>query len=282
VFHTRPIERVPWRGVAVDGAFVASRAAQLLWAVPLFALAVLAFDRFDPARRRGRLRRREAAGEGSAEITPATETSGAPRTQLSPASPEPSAGRATLAEARLLFSTASWIKWPLVATAIALALVPAEGARYAAAVFFVLLIPVISEAAAREDQLGTRPLVCAQPGIPSSMVFWKAAAAALFVVGLGAPAALRLTAGSPLRGLAWIAGLLFVAVLSTALGSLTGGGKLFSGLFLALWYTAVSGLPAADFAGILSGSGPTAWVAAWLALSLLLLGGARWRERARA
>jgi hypothetical protein len=196
-------------------------------------------------------------------------------------SPAPSAVRATAAETRLLFATASLVKWPLVAAALALALVPAEATRYIAAAFFVLLIPVISEAAAREEQLGTRPLVASQPGIPSSMVLWKAAAVSSLLLLLGAPAALRLAAGSPMRALAWVAGLLFVALLSVSLGSLTAGGKLFSGLFLALWYMAVNGLPEADFAGVLSGAGPTPWSAAWLGAGLLLLSGAWGRERAR-
>lgn len=281
VFHTKPIERVAWKGVTVDAPFAVNRIAQLLWAIPALALAVLAFDRFDPARRRLRLPRRRSRAADSPETAPSPEASAVASTRLSPVSPAPSAVRATAAETRLLFATASLVKWPLVAAALALALVPAEATRYIAAAFFVLLIPVISEAAAREEQLGTRPLVASQPGIPSSMVLWKAAAVSSLLLLLGAPAALRLAAGSPMRALAWIAGLLFVALFSVSLGSLTAGGKLFSGLFLALWYMAVNGLPEADFAGVLSGAGPTPWSAAWLGAGLLLLSGAWGQERAR-
>jgi hypothetical protein len=66
---------------------------------------------------------------------------------------------------------------------------------------------------------------------------------------------------------------------AVSLGSLTGGGKLFSGAYLALWYVAVSDLPAADFAGALS-KGPALSVsAAFLGVAAVLIAGALLKER---
>ena len=87
--------------------------------------------------------------------------------------PEPTATRAMLAEARLIWESASWIKWPLALAAILAGLLPGNLAQ---GIFLVLLVPVISEAAAREDLAGTRSLVFSQPGVPASPVLWKAAA----------------------------------------------------------------------------------------------------------
>ena len=124
--------------------------------------------------------------------------------------------------------------------------------NFAQGLFLVLLVPVISEVAAREKLAGTRALVFSQPGVPSSPALWKAAAVSLVVLALGAPLAVKCALVSPIRGLACVAGLLAVAGISVGLGSLSSGGKLFSGLYLAVWYMGLSNLGAADFTSALS------------------------------
>ena len=114
----------------------------------------------------------------------------------------------------------------------------------------LLLGLAVAEVAAREDLAGTRGLVFAQPGVPASPVLWKTGAILVFVLAFGLPSAVRAAAESPAAGAAFLAGLLFTAGTAASFGSLTGGGKLFLGVYTALWYFAVNRLPIADFTGL--------------------------------
>jgi len=278
----------------VTGALAAARAANVGLAVLPLLLAVLVFDRFDPARGRRR-RRRSGAAEESAGPTfaarlagrfrsgagdaDAPEPAAAEPVSLTPVVVRPSAAGAVLAEVRLLWTSASWIKWPLLASAAVAGAVPHP---IAGAAFLVLLVPVIAEAAAREELAGTRALVFSQPSIPARPVLWKSAAVAAFVLSLGVPLTVRSFLASPERGAECVAGLLAIAGISVAFGSLTSGGKLFSGVFLAVWYMAVSGLPAADVTGVLSKAPSLRVSLAALGLGVLLVAVASARESLRA
>jgi hypothetical protein len=284
VVRDQPAERVPWKPAPFGPPVVLMRLANVLWALLPLGAAVLLFDRFDPARRKPararpglaarvatRLRRREppeasAAGEAPRAVS------------LTPVHARPSAAKVISAEARLLWDSASFLKWPLVLSSIAAAAVPAEAFRGAVAVFFALLVPLVSESGAREMLSGTQGLVFSQPGVPRSLALWKAASVALFVLAVAAPAVIRAFAGSPARGAAFVAGLLFVAGASSGLSYLTQGGKLFSGAFLALWYVAVSGAPFADFAGAFAPTGPTIASLVYLGVGAVCVAGARARE----
>jgi hypothetical protein len=285
VVHDKPVERVAWKGIALTWPLVAARAANLIWPLLLLAAAVLVFDRFDHARRRrgrarhglwtrlaGRFRRRGLEPAGDEPGTMSVDS-------LSPVSARPTLARAAAAEARLVWVMASWIKWPLALASLLAGLLPGDASAMAAAGFFVLLVPVISEVAARETLAGTRGLVFSQPGVPRSPVLWKAAAVALFLLVAAAPAVLRAFVSGPARGGAFVAGLLFVAGASVGMGSLTGGGKLFSGAFLALWFIAINRAPFADFAGVFAPGGPSASSLAYLALGCACLVVAFIRER---
>jgi ABC-type transport system involved in multi-copper enzyme maturation permease subunit len=296
--HDRPIERVPWKGVRVTGKLVAVRAGNVALAVVPLLLAVLVFDRFDPARggrRRRRARKEEEPGRtGAVRLAdrfrdrlrragdagePASAASVVEPASLTPVSVRPSVGGAVLAEVRLLWTSASWIKWPLLASAVVAGAVPHA---MAGAAFLVLLVPIIAEAAAREELAGTRALVFSQPAVPARPVLWKCAAVAVFVLGLGLPMAVRAFVESSARGVECVAGLLAIAGISVAFGSLTAGGKLFSGVFLAVWYMAVSGLPQADVTGVLSKAPSLRVSLAALGLGVLLVTIAAASERLRA
>ena len=189
---------------------------------------------------------------------------------LSPVAPHPTAKGAIFAEARLIWESATWIKWPLAVAALLAGLLPGN---FAQGLFLVLLVPVISEVAAREKLAGTRALVYSQPGVPSSPALWKAAAVSIVVLMLGAPLAMKCFLVSPIRGLACLAGLVAVAGISVGLGSLSSGGKLFSGLYLAVWYMGLSNLPAADFTSALSTSPVPVWSFLYMGLGAALVGG---------
>src|SRR6185295_8366370 len=226
IFREQVVEQVAWSGLPIDAGFVARRLAGILWALPPLGLALLVFDRFDPARRRLRLRR----AKPPTVIEEAPGTAPAPSVRfadLEPARARPSALRAVVADAALLWKTGSFLRWAVVLAALLAAVLPASAAPMVGAAFLLLLAPLISEAACREEIAGAAPLVFSQPGVPRSTVLWKLGSVALFTALLGAPFALRALAASPARGFAALSGLLFVAALAVSFGSLSRGGKLF-------------------------------------------------------
>ena len=195
ITHDKGIERVPWKGGRITADLVAMRAFNLALAGIPLALAVLIFDRFDPARGRRRARKQgrlarlveKLKGGRFAEVADAD---GFPvrAVALSPVAPHPTAKGAIYAEARLIWESATWIKWPLAIAALLAGLLPGN---FAQGLFLVLLVPVISEVAAREKLAGTRALVYSQPGVPSSPALWKTAAVSIVVLMLGAPLAMQ-------------------------------------------------------------------------------------------
>jgi hypothetical protein len=285
ITRTQPIERVPWPGVRVTGELVALRAANLALLVIPFGLAVLVFDRFDPARGRRRARR---AGfferltrrfrRGEPEVDDGDGAIVRRAAPLTPVTARPSGAAAILAEARLIWESASWVKWPLAVSAILAGLLPGN---FAQGIFLLLLVPVISEVAAREDLAGTRALVFSQPAVPRSPVLWKTAALGLFVLMFGAPMVARDAFASPLRGLACLGGLAAIAGAAAALGSLSSGGKLFAGLYVVVWYMGMSGAPFGDFTASLSDTPQPVWGAVYLGIAALLVLTALGRERLR-
>lgn len=285
-YSEKPIQRVEWHAGYLTAGFLLSRLLSLAWSAVPLALAVFFFDRFDPAwtrqttRRRG-LRARLRSRAGEAAPAPSADDHPSGRTHLEGVQAAPSVWGAVAAEARLVWLTASWLRWPLVAAALGAAVLPGQATSAALAVFLLLLAPILSEVAAREELAGTRGLVQSQPGLPRSMVMWKAGAVLLFVLALGLPATLRAGAEAPARGLALATGLAFVAALSVACGALTGGGKLFSGLYTALWYLAVNGAGSLDYCGAFGGGLEIGTRAAYLAAGASVLALAwvveRWR-----
>ena len=185
------------------------------------------------------------------------------------------------AEARLIWDGASWLKWPLLVVALVAPFVPGEGGRLAAGALLLLLAPVISEVSAREDLEGTRSLVWSQPSLPASAVLWKLGAVFAFVLALGGPLALGIAARAPEHGVAFVAGLAFVSAFAVSAGTLTRGGKLFTGVYLMLWYGASSGAAALDFCGALSGRPSLATTLAYLAAGAVAILVAVLAERRR-
>jgi hypothetical protein len=202
--------------------------------------------------------------------------------RLAVVEPRPSAWNTVVAEVALLWQTSPWLRWPLVAAAGVAAVLPAPAVAIASLVFLILLAPVIAEVAARESLAGTGPLVFSQPGVPRSAVLWKLGTLALFTLAAGLPLIARFTLISPAHGFAFLTGLLFTAAFATAAGSLSGGGKLFLGLYLWLWYAAASRVPALDFCGVMGGALDLSSRAAYLAIGTAAIGVAWFWERRRA
>jgi hypothetical protein len=288
-----PIARVNWPGLKWTAASVVARLAGVAWAALPFGLSLLFFDRFDPARRGRRGGRHGAAGRAAPlrasavvpeEAGAAAATAGMPTVltalHLPPATVAPRLGRAVAAEARMLWTAAGPLRWLLVAAAL-LAAAPGPAGQGGTAALLLLLAPAISEAAARERLAGTGALVFSQPSVPASIVLWKASAVAAFVGLAGLPRLAAATVVSPERGLTFLLGLAFVATLATGAGALSGGGKLFTALYVVLWYGAINGVPALDFSGAFAPRPSPAAVAALLGLSAGVLALAVLVERRR-
>ena len=285
ITRKEPIERVPWKGIAVTPALVGMRGLNFLLALVPLLPAVLIFDRFDPSRGRRRARKagffaRLAQRLKSRRAAEVPDADGLPRAAvtLTPVTTRPTLKGSIFAEARLIWESASLVKWPLAVAAMLAGLLPGNLAQGA---FLVLLVPVISEVAAREKLAGTGALVFSQPGVPASPVLWKAVATALVVLALGAPLTVKCLLVSPVRGLACVGGLLAVAAISAGMGSLTAGGKLFTGLYLAVWYMGLSNVAPADFTSALSAKPEPAYCLLYIGVGAVLLAAAVGRERVR-
>jgi hypothetical protein len=274
------LPQVPWRIAYLRPGFVALRLLSLCWAIVPLAASVALFDRFDPARRRARVPRRDRAPFA---LAASNEPAAARTVRLSRIEASPSAWGAILAEARLVWLSASWLRWPLAASALAAGLLPGAATRGALAAFLLLLAPILAEVAAREALSGTRGLVQAQAGVPASLVLWKAGAVLVFVLAFGSLALLRTAAEDLQRALALAGGLVFVAALSVACGVVTGGGKLFTGVYTTQWYLAINGAGFLDFSGAFGGGlglgARTAYLAAAAAALLIAWAIEAWRTR---
>jgi hypothetical protein len=249
IFHEKPFVRVPWKGPEITPSDVASRLVSLVAALFPLGASLLFFDRFDPARAG---RRARAGGDVAVVGAPEPPEFAALGALGRPVALDPSAARAVLAEVRLTWETGSWLKWTLLAAALGAPFAPPAAFPYAAAATLLLLALAVSEVAAREDLAGTRGLVFAQPGVPASPVLWKTGAILVVVLAFGLPCVIGAAVFRPAAGAAFLGGLIFTASLAAGFGSLSGGGKLFLGVYTAVWYFAVNRLPFADFTGLFS------------------------------
>jgi hypothetical protein len=253
VILDEPVRRVAFPRLRLDGELVVTRLASAAWsAAPLLA----AIGMFSLTRRLaapgGRRRERKAAVATAVAGGEVMATALPPAT-LHPRPTRPSAGRSIVAELILIWTAASWLKWPLLLSAVASLALPGDARAAAMAAFLLLLAPPLAEVAAREALAGTAPVTFAQPGVPRSVVAWKAAAVLLFVALVGLPVVLGAVLRSAAHGGAMALALLFVAGAAVGLGYLTGGGKLFLGAYTALWYMAIQNGSPLDFSGAFAG-----------------------------
>jgi len=123
--------------------------------------------------------------------------------------------------------------------------------------------------------------VFSQPGVPASAVLWKFAAVTLFLFVASLPIIVRGLVTADARAYAVPLGILFVAGFAVGSASLSGGGKLFSGVLLLLWYLALNGLGAVDFLGILAHGSDWDSRVAFLLVGAAFLGTAMVWERRR-
>jgi len=118
-------------------------------------------------------------------------------------------------------------------------------------VLFFLLVILLPGITTRDGAAGTLPMLNGIARLRADRVAWKAATAFVVALLFALVPLLRLAVAAPGSALGLLAGLLFTAALSTALGELTRSPKTFAGLFLFFLYLVLNGggQPVMDFAG---------------------------------
>jgi hypothetical protein len=279
-FPDGPLHVFRWDGVAWTAEIVLGRLMWLVVAAGITGLAVLFFDRFDPARssaprgvsagagmwgRRGRQSRTSATESSLASLLrrlmparaerPPQEDESGDSAWRETARPAPSTRfvRVLAAELRLMLTGHRW--WWL-ATAVALSvagLLEPVGASRQSVLPLAWMWPILvwSKMGARERRCGTDRIVFSTPHPLARHLYatWLAGVVVACLTGGGFAVRLAL-AGDLQRLLAWMGGALFIPSLAVALGCWTGGSKAFEVTYAALWYAGpINGVPSLDFMG---------------------------------
>jgi hypothetical protein len=265
----RELRFFPWGGLEWTAGMVFSRASWLLVAVGLALLAVLPFDRFDPAgKKKGAKRSRRAAG-GDEQMAAATWPRGTSRpfagrvagqlgVQFQTGSSKKdevirSFGRLLRAEIQLLVKGQAWIWWLGVGgVVVGLCVAPVDVVRrHLLPLAWIWPLLVLSDLGCRDQLLRTEALVdsASRPILRQLPAAW--AAGALLVAAIGAPGLLRLLmAGEVQAAVAAATALVFVPSLALACGAWSGVPRLFEVGYLIIWYAgALNGVPLLDFSG---------------------------------
>lgn len=254
-----PLRAFRWAGLHPSGGFVAARLVLMAVTACLAGLPAAWFGRFDPARTRPRRRPAPVALVPVPEVQAPRPARSLAYRALSRVRPvRRLAFRRLLAgEVRILVQGTSRWWWLVVAALDAASLaIPATGARSAGAIAAVLLSalwiwPVLiwSRLGTQRREHGVETLLGAYPGGHRQVVAeWAAGLVLTAVVGVGP--LLRMAIAADAQGVAaWLAGALFIPSLALALGTVSRTHRMFQVCYVALWYTAVNQVAAADYMG---------------------------------
>jgi hypothetical protein len=283
VSHFDPsLPPVIFPGMVRDWGLLAPRLGAALLALPLIALAVLCFRRFDPASgaehgKRSRFSARRAWESLTALI----------RRRLLPrggwAGGTPSFARAVGLDLRLSLALMPFAAVAALALAAVALLVPGGSAGVSQAMFWTL-VPFLAAVPTRDRSGNTMGLILTAPLLRRHFVLWKFCSALALTLLIGAVPLARVALESPEAAGALVNGMVFIAAAATCLGILTGTPKTFSVLFLLFLYLVSSSrtVQALDFAGWNGCAAPAVLV--YYALTSLLLvvaalGWMAWRMR---
>jgi hypothetical protein len=248
-------------GLTMPAGWLLARIGTSLLCIPLLAMALFFFHRFDPARVRisGKAKR-DWLGRLNAMAKPLARL-----VTVMPVGRRASLARAAVADAMLTLTA-----FPIAVAAVvgfAIAAVATGGAhagRMVLPIAFAAAAIAVAGVASRESGSGTSALVFSAPVLQPRFIAWKLLsslivalaflAVPMLVVGLARPAAI----------VPMLIGLLFVCSAATALGAISTNAKTFLVLFLMFWYAVMNdaGLtPSLDFAGFYGKAGAMVSVA---------------------
>lgn len=279
-----------WEGLDWTGEDLFARVVALGTAVGIALLAALLFDRFDPARGWGGLRRRkkksapgeplETGEERAVPVVPLpTEVSLTPL----PANARRFGFFALLrAEMRLLLKGQRWW-WYVVALGLIVAglVVPPGNRNVVLPLAWIWPILLWSSLGNREARHATSELVfsAAWPVRRQLPAAWAAGFLLALLTGIGVAVRLALAGSWPALG-AWAVGAAFIPTLALAMGTWSGTSRPFEAVYLALWYVGpIQQVPSVDFMGAVpaavSSGVPLAYLAATVALWIAAVAGRR-------
>jgi hypothetical protein len=277
--HFSPASTFRWDGLVWTPHIIFARLIWLALAVLLALLAVLFFDRFDPARSFRRPRpESSAAAPPLPAVSFSTLSTTAPvahtLTPLLRSAAHSRFGSILGAELRLSLKGHRWW-WYLVALglAIACAVVPQPAARgMILACAWLWPVLIWSSLGTRETHFQTHHVIFSAPHPIARQLpaVWLSGVILALVTGSGF--AVRLLLGGNLPGLfAWAIATLFIPSLALALGVWSGTGKLFEVLYTLLWYVGpMNAFPALDFMGSSPATASTRYPLLYLALAAIL------------
>ena len=269
-------------GLSWMPGIVLPRLASVLFMIPFFAVAWIAFQRFDPARKSSR----ENAKTGRIARLWQTVLSAwlrmvAPRggwlTGI------PSLVKAIFLDVRLTLALYPIFFLVIASSFISGILVPMAAIRTSILpIIFFVLVPMLASISTRDRQSNTAKLIFSAPLIREQFAALKFFSAFLSALLVGLIPLIRLSLNDPFGAAAALNAMFFLVSAATLLGLLTGTPKTFVVLFLLFLYIAMSSktITAFDFAGLHS-IATASIVLLYTAVSILMLAAAfgfeRWR-----
>jgi hypothetical protein len=270
-----------FQGIHWTPEVVASRITSAMIALPILALALLFFARFDPAKMKSEVAhaKRNLYAQLNRALKPLTRILlGA----LSPAGGAPgTVARIGRSEFTLTFMLSPVALALMIAFALWGALAPMNTVLSAVLpLSFLGIVIATADIATRDAAAGMTALLFSMPGVKQRYVISKWIAACATALAFVLVPMLRLAAVQPFAALSLIIGAIFVASLAVSFGTLTGSGKAFTGFFLLFLYMVMSakGSPGLDFAGW-NGVATNAVRVTYLVLSAALVALAAARQR---
>ncbi len=249
--------RFRWPGLTIDRALWTSRGGVAGLALLVALVAALPFDRFDPARGR------QPRGPGRAVRDPEPSEARPKRAEavvvLTPLSVERDARWWPLVRAETWTCVRALPRWwlaGLLGLGVAGLLAgPGLRPKILAAAF---LWPVLawSGLATRDRRHGVTALLASAPKPRTRQLPAVISAGTLIaLMGSGGVIVRFASEGEPIRAAGVLAGGVAIALAAVALGILSGGPRLFEGLYVALWYFGpLEGAWPVDFAGTTAAS----------------------------
>lgn len=245
----RSVKTFPWNGIVWTSSLLISRLLWLGVAVSIVALAARFFHRFDPTREK--LSSDSTVKKSAAAAVPSNAPIGAyrPLSRLAPADRGGDLLALFTAELRLDLKGKRW--W-WYAGCLAFIAAPLFGAPPSGVVIGACLWPVLvlSPLGSREAHYETETLIFNSPVAGALHVFasWMAGVTVCLVLFSGALVRMALARDPHFVGVCVAAA--FIPALAVALGTASGGSKLFEAVYVAAWYTGpLHATPGIEFSG---------------------------------
>jgi len=297
----RKVSTFTWDGIGWTAEIILERVTWAGLAVVIALASAIPFDRFDPARSRLRLERKDrfprlqkrigAIRRGEFLRRKPAETGGiqvATVAHLTPLIAMPNRGRffgVLVAELKLMFRGHSLI-WYAGAIGLIIACLASpldDVQQYLLPAVWLWPVLIWSQMGIRERRYNTGQMVFSapRPVLRQLPAMWLAGVIFTVIAGSGAWMRLALTGGIT-SSLAWFVGALFVPALALALGVWVGDSRAFETVYLLLWYIGViNQVPVFDYAGATAGGlamgMPVVYLGIAVGLMVLAVIG-RWRQ----